>query len=108
MVINKQYVKLDEHGVYRVGENGVMLDGIAWGFYEGDSAESIWQQYPSATLEEVYGTIAWMLANRAEVDAYLQRQEELWEAFRRKCDENPSQVMERLRKIKLQRGMAKA
>ncbi|MEX2212721.1 MAG: hypothetical protein WD768_01250 [Phycisphaeraceae bacterium] len=102
MSTNNQYVKTDEHGVYRVGKLGVMLDGIAYAFYEGDSAETIWQQYPSATLEEVYGAIAFILANRAEIENYLKRQEQEWERFKAECDKNPSPVVERLRRLRLQ------
>lgn len=66
MANSKAYVRTDEHEVMRVGQTRVMLDGVVAGFMEGESAESIRRSYPSLTLEEVYGAIAYFLANRAE------------------------------------------
>ena len=65
------YVRKDEHGVYRVGNTRVMLDGVVVSFRDGLSPETIMQQYPALTLEQVYGAITFYLANREEVDAYL-------------------------------------
>jgi len=50
-------------------------------FQQGHSAETIQQLYPALSLEEVYGAIAFYLANRDEVDQYLERQEQLWDRF---------------------------
>jgi uncharacterized protein (DUF433 family) len=96
----KTYVRMDEHGVYRVANTRVMYDSVLAGFHRGDSPETIRQQYPSLSLEEIYGSITYYLANRAEVDAYLQRQEAVWEEFRKRCDANPSPVVERLRALR--------
>jgi hypothetical protein len=53
----KAYVRVDENGVYRVGMTRVMLDSVVAAFRQGHSAETIRQQYPALTLEEVYGSI---------------------------------------------------
>ena len=98
-------VSTDEHGTMRVGKMGVMLDGVLVGFHGGDSPESIRQQYPSLTLEEVYGAITWYLAHQAEGDAYLERQHELWEKFRIESEAQPSPVVERLRAIKAAKAL---
>jgi uncharacterized protein (DUF433 family) len=96
----KSYLRVDEHGVYRVANTRVMYDSVLAGFHRGDSPETIRQQYPSLSLEEVYGSIAYYLAHRAEVDAYLQRQQAVWEDFRKRCDADPSPVVERLRALR--------
>ncbi|MFN0316699.1 MAG: DUF433 domain-containing protein, partial [Burkholderiales bacterium] len=64
---SKAYVRTDEHGVLRVDESRVMLDSVIASFAQGYSAETIQQQYPALTLEQVYGAIAWYLANVEEV-----------------------------------------
>jgi hypothetical protein len=51
-------------------------------------------------LEEVYGAIAFYLANREEVREYLQRQEQLWEQLRQQSELTPSPVVERLRALR--------
>lgn len=42
---------------------------------KGLSPESIVHSFPLLTLEQVYGAIAFYLANRAEIDAYLEAEE---------------------------------
>ena len=80
-----------------------MLDSVIYPSRRGESAESIQSQYPSLTLEEVYGAIAYYLAHRDEVDSYLQEQEALWLRDRCQSDANPAPVVQRLREIKASR-----
>jgi len=96
---SKSYVRIDEHGVYRVGSTGVMLDSVLAGFQDGDSPETIKQNYPALSLEDVYGSIAYYLGNREEVEAYLKRQDALWDSLRKESEANPSPIMERLRSL---------
>jgi uncharacterized protein (DUF433 family) len=95
----KNYVRIDENGVYRVGNSRVMLDSVVSAFRAGHSAETIKQQYPALSLEEVYGSIAYYLAHDAEVDAYLKRQNATWEHWQGVSENEPSPVIERLRAI---------
>ena len=75
----KRYVEEDSQGALRVGSLGISLDSVVIAFHQGHSAETIQQLYPALSLEEVYGAIAYYLANRHEVDQYLSRQERLWD-----------------------------
>ena len=79
MISSKRYVDEDSQGALRVGSLGVSLDSVVIAFQQGHSAETIQQLYPALSLEEVYGAIAFYLANRDEVDQYLERQEQLWD-----------------------------
>src|SRR5437763_16506948 len=91
------YVRQDESGVFRVGSTRVMLDSVVAAFHQGHSPETIRQQYPALTLEEVYGSIAYYLGHHAEIDAYLKRQDAVWEQQRARSEAQPSRVVERLR-----------
>jgi uncharacterized protein (DUF433 family) len=93
------YVRLDENGVYRSRTTRVMLDSVVAAFRQGDSAETIKQQYPALTVEEVYGSITYYLAHAAEIDAYLHRQDTVWEQWQGRSEEHPSPVVERLRAL---------
>ena len=44
------------------------LDSIVYSFKSGDSPETIRQNFPSLTLEQVYGAITFYLAHEREVD----------------------------------------
>lgn len=76
-----------------------MIDSVIAAFQLGHSAETIAQQYPTLSLEEVYGAIACYLANRDEIDRYLQRQDKVWQAAREGADQMPSPVVARLRNL---------
>jgi uncharacterized protein (DUF433 family) len=97
----RRYVRVDEHGAMRIGNSRVMLDSIVAGFEQGHSPETLQQQYPALSLEEVYGAITYYLAHTDEVHAYLKRQDELWEAWRAKSAGQPSPVVERLRALRV-------
>ena len=96
----KPYVWVDEHGVMRIGHSRVMLDSIVAGFEQGHSPETLQRQYPTLSLEEVYGAITYYLAHTDQVHAYLKRQDELWEAWRAKSATRSSPVVERLRALR--------
>ena len=96
----ESYVQCDEQGVMRVSHTRVMLDSIVAGFEQGHSPETIQQQYPALSLEEVYGAITYYLAHREEVEAYLKRQDEQWESWRSTSQAGASPVIERLRALR--------
>src|SRR5213082_2968663 len=97
MTQERAYVRVDESGVYRVGNTRVMLDSVVAAFHQGHSPETIAQQYPALSLEEVYGAIAYYLANKHEVDQYLRRQDEVWKQWREKAGAVTRPVVQRLR-----------
>jgi len=91
------YVRLDENNVMRVGKTRVMLDSVVVAFQQGHSAETMQQEYPALTLEEVYGAVAYYLANQDEVDRYLKRQGQIWNELREKSGQTSNPVVQRLR-----------
>jgi len=70
--MEKPYVD-GRDGGYWVSGTRVSLDSIVYAFLNGQTAESIGQSFPVLTLEQVYGSIAFYLAHRAEIDAYLEQ-----------------------------------
>lgn len=48
-----------------------MLERIVRAFDAGASAEEIVESFPTLELADVYATIAFILKNRAEIDAYM-------------------------------------
>lgn len=71
-------------GGYWVRESRVSLDSIVYRFLEGLSPEAIADCFPSLTLEQVYGAITFYLGHRREIDAYLQAEDQDYDAFRQK------------------------
>jgi len=66
----KEYVNQRDGGYY-LTDTRISLDSVVYAFLRGESAEGIAESFPSLTLEQVYGGIAFYLAHREEIDAYL-------------------------------------
>jgi uncharacterized protein (DUF433 family) len=96
---SKTYIRSDQNGSLRVGKTKVSLDSVVYAFQQGHSPETIHQQFPSLSLEEIYGAITYYLANREEVDQYLKRQEQLWDELRKQSVQIADPIVERLRSM---------
>jgi uncharacterized protein (DUF433 family) len=70
----KSYVEQRDGG-YWVAGTRVSLDSLVYAFREGHTPETLAQSFPVLTLEQVYGAIAYYLANREVIDTYLRQQE---------------------------------
>lgn len=97
---DRTYISTDEHQVMRVGSTRVMLDSVVAAFQQGHSPEAIRAAYPSLSLEEVYGAIAYCLAHPDEISAYMERQEKVWEQGRARSEPERPPVVDRLRAIR--------
>ena len=86
-MVNKSYVCLDEGGTYRVGGTRARLDTVVYEYLQSGSAETIADAFPGIGLENVYGALAFYLANREEVHEYLKRRESEAEILRAQVEE---------------------
>jgi uncharacterized protein (DUF433 family) len=58
-------------GTVRISGSRVTLDTLVSAFQKGATAEQIQDSFPSISLRQIYGAIAYYLEHEAEVDAYL-------------------------------------
>ena len=91
----KEYIEQRDSNYYVAGTR-VSLDSIVYAFRRGESPETICQNFEVVRPEQVHGSIAYYLANQAEIDAYLVRQSEKWEQGRRNAEPLPADLRERL------------
>jgi uncharacterized protein (DUF433 family) len=91
----KEYIDQREGSYYVVGTR-ISLDSIIHAFRRGESPETICQNFELLRLEEVYGAIAYYLANQADMDAYLIGQGEKWAEGKRNAEPLPTNLRERL------------
>jgi uncharacterized protein (DUF433 family) len=75
-------LRTDEHGVIRVADTKVSLESVVLAFDRGASAEEIVESFPTLDLGAVYGTLAYVLADRSAVDAYLATRRDCLEELR--------------------------
>jgi uncharacterized protein (DUF433 family) len=77
-MLPKEYVEEREGGYYVAGSR-VSLASMIFAFREGASPESIRQNFPSLSLAQVYGAIAFYLSHPEESEGYLQRLAAQWQ-----------------------------
>jgi uncharacterized protein (DUF433 family) len=73
-----EYVEQRDGGYYIAGSR-VSLASILHQFQEGSAPETIRQSFPTLSLEQVYGAIAFYLGHQKETENYLQKIAEKWE-----------------------------
>jgi uncharacterized protein (DUF433 family) len=66
----KEYVE-ERDGGYFISGTRVSLDSVVYAFLRGESPEGIADSYPALSLEEIFGSLSFYLANRERVDRYL-------------------------------------
>lgn len=81
--MSNEYVEIREGGFYAAGSR-VSLASIVYAFREGASPETIRQSFPSLSLAQVYGAIAFYLNHPQESEAYLQELKRKWEELERR------------------------
>ena len=79
-------LRVDEHGVIRVGHSQVLLDIVIREFNNGAEPEAIASGYPTLKLADVYGAIAYYLRHRSEVDQYLYTRRQEAEKLRQEIE----------------------
>lgn len=60
-----------EDGALRIAGTRVGFSSIVAGFQEGEPPEKLVQEFPTATLAQVYGAIAYYLENKKLIDDFL-------------------------------------
>ena len=103
VVAAKSYVEY-RNDTYWIEKTRISLDSIVYAFQQGLSPESIVQSFPLLTLEQVYGAIAFYLANRTEIDAHLIAEAEAFEKMSQPLQEGDPTLYEKLMKAKQQKG----
>jgi uncharacterized protein (DUF433 family) len=93
--LTKQYVEQRDEGYWLQGTR-ISLDSVVYAFLDGESPESIAQNFPLLSLEQIYGAITFYLANRELIDAYLQEGEEEFDKLQKSLRENNPSLYQKL------------
>ena len=83
---------LDSEGTIRLAGSRVTFDTLIVAFKKGNTAEQIQDSFPSLSLAQIYGAIAWYLDHQAEAEDYLKEREAEAEAVRLEIESQPEQV----------------
>jgi len=86
-------------GIMRVTGSRVTLDSIVRQFQQGATAEQIEEDFPSLSLKDIYGVIAYYLHHTESVHQYLREQARAADETRREIEaqQDDTGLRERLR-----------
>lgn len=93
--MSKEYVNRVD-SAYRIVDTRVSLDSVVYSWLQGDSPETIADNFSAITLEQVYGAIAFYLANQDEIDEYLRQGEVEYEKLKDQWRANNSALYRKL------------
>jgi uncharacterized protein (DUF433 family) len=82
-----EYVE-QRNGGYFIKDARVSLDSVVCAFLRGESPEGIAESFPSLGLEQIFGALAFYIANREVVDQYLREGRQEFEALREQARRN--------------------
>jgi uncharacterized protein (DUF433 family) len=102
-ISTKQYVERREQGYWIVGTR-ISLDSVIYAFLNGQSPESIVQDFPLLQLEQVYGCITFYLANREFVEQYLQQGETAFQDLQQSLRTRNPLLYQKLKRAQAQRS----
>lgn len=101
----KQYVEQRDQG-YWVEGTRISLDSVVYSFLNGESPESIAQNFPLLSLEKVYGAITFYLANREIIDTYLEEGEAEFQQLQQSFKEKSPLLYQKLKAAQAQKQNA--
>ena len=101
-ISTKQYVEQRDKGYWITGTR-ISLDSVVYSFLNGESPESIAQDFPLLSLEQVYGAITFYLANREFVDVYLEEGEAEFRQLQETCKEKSPLLYQKLKAAQTQK-----
>jgi uncharacterized protein (DUF433 family) len=104
-ILTKPYVEQRGAGYWIEGTR-ISLDSVVYSFLDGESPEGIAQNFPLLSLEQVYGAIAFYLANRELVDAYLETSEAEFQRLQQSCRDKSPLLYQKLKAAQVSKQSA--
>ena len=85
--MGKEYIERRDGGYFIKGAR-VSLDSLVYAFLRGESPEGIADSYPALRLEQIFGALAFYMADRETVDRYLCEARQEFETMRQQARQN--------------------
>ena len=82
ILMEREYVEMRDGAYYLTGSR-VSLASIVYDYRDGASPETIRQDFPTLSLEQIHGAIAYYLGHQEQVSAYLVNLEKKWKELER-------------------------
>lgn len=102
LILAKQYIEQRDGGYWIEGTR-ISLDSVVYAFLSSESPESIAQNFPLLSLEQVYGAIAFYLANQELIDGYLKEGEKEFEILQQSLRAENLVLYQKLKAAQIQK-----
>jgi len=104
MTLDILYLEMHSEDDIRAKGTRVGIEHLLSAYLAGSLPEEMAIEFPTLTLEQVHGIIAWYLRNRGDADVYLQR----WQSRTRQARAQQQglggpEIVQRLRRLAEQR-----
>ena len=103
VLMQHEYVEMRNGGYYVAGSR-VSLASIIHEYRDGAVPEIIRQNFPTISLEEIHGAIAFYLGHQHEAETYLSDLEKKWDELERAATPASPELQQRIeeaRKLRL-------
>jgi uncharacterized protein (DUF433 family) len=99
--MHSEYIE-QRNGGYYVAGSRVSLDSIVYSFNEGQSPETIQEDFPGLKRSQIYGVIAFYLDHQPEIDKYLEDTEREFEGQAVPLEHASPSLWEKINRAKTQ------
>ncbi len=93
--MQREYVEV-RAGAYYVAGSRVSFASIIYEYRDGAAPETIRQNYPTLSLEQIHGAIAFYLGHQKEAEAYLTELEKKWDELERSSGPGSPELQQRI------------
>ena len=90
-----EYVEMRNGGYYVTGSR-VSLASIIHEYRDGAAPETIRQNFPTLSLEQIHGAIAYYLGHQEEAETYLSGLEKKWDELERAATPASPEIQQRI------------
>ena len=99
-----EYIEQRDGGYYVAGTR-ISLDSVVYAFNRGDSPERIVEEFPLLDrVSRVYGSIAFYLDHKTEIDKYLEKTEREFEASGTPLEQANPVLWEKIQRARAKMG----
>src|SRR5436190_17122341 len=93
--MQQEYVEMRNGGFY-IGGSRVSLASIIYEYRDGAAPETIRQDFPTLSLEQIHGAIAFYLGHEDEAGAYLSELERKWDELEQSAKPASPELQQRI------------
>ncbi|MCC6366322.1 MAG: DUF433 domain-containing protein [Bryobacterales bacterium] len=101
--MQREFVEM-RNGAYYLAGSRVSLASIIYEYRDGATAETIRENFPTLSLEQIHGAIAFYLGHRDEAEAYLRALEKKWEELQNSAEPADFELQRRIDEARKRSG----